>query len=141
MTTASGSMPGRFIEDLTWPEAESWLARGAPLLVPGGAAAKEQGHHLPLKDDLLKYNRRDTEWKFEDLAAIVSAPGGLPEGRSYEVGRSLFQVANCVACHKLGDVGQLNIGPDLSKLDEKKLAPESILHIHRHSPISDNPQR
>jgi len=37
--------------DLTWPEAEAWLAQGAPVLVPIGAAAKEHGHHLPLDTD------------------------------------------------------------------------------------------
>ena len=30
----------------------------------------------------------------------------------------MFQVANCVACHKLNGVGQ-ELGPDLAKYDEK----------------------
>ena len=46
-------MAGVWLEDLTWPEAASWLGRGAPVLVPVGAAAKEHGPHLPLKTDLL----------------------------------------------------------------------------------------
>lgn len=46
-------MTGVWLEDLTWPEAASWLARGAPVVVPVGAAAKEHGPHLPLKTDLL----------------------------------------------------------------------------------------
>lgn len=37
--------------DLTWPEAKARLERGAPVLVPIGAAAKEHGHHLPLDTD------------------------------------------------------------------------------------------
>ena len=46
-------MAGVWLEDLTWPEAESWFGRGALVLVPVGAAAKEHGRHLPLKTDLL----------------------------------------------------------------------------------------
>lgn len=44
---------GVWLEDLTWPEAAAWFGRGAPLLVPIGAAAKEHGHHLPLCTDYL----------------------------------------------------------------------------------------
>jgi putative heme-binding domain-containing protein len=78
---------------------------------------------LPLKDELLKYTSRNTEWKFEQLIELVSP---LPHGRSFEVGRNLFKVANCVACHKLNDEGH-NLGPDLTKLDEKKHTTAFIL--------------
>jgi putative heme-binding domain-containing protein len=37
----------------------------------------------------------------------------------------MFQVANCVACHRLGGVGS-EIGPDLAKLDPK-LKPAEVL--------------
>jgi creatinine amidohydrolase len=46
-------MAGVWLEDLTWPEAEEWFARGALVLLPIGAIAKEHGHHLPLKTDFL----------------------------------------------------------------------------------------
>lgn len=46
-------MAGVWLEDLTWPEAESWFARDAIVLLPIGAIAKEHGHHLPLKTDFL----------------------------------------------------------------------------------------
>jgi creatinine amidohydrolase len=44
---------GVWLEDLTWPEAKAWFERGALVLVPIGAAAKEHGRHLPLKTDLV----------------------------------------------------------------------------------------
>jgi len=46
-------MKGAWLEDLTWPEAKEWIERGAPVVVPVGAIAKEHGHHLPLKTDFL----------------------------------------------------------------------------------------
>jgi len=44
---------GRFIEDLTWPEVADAFRAGVPVIVPVGAAAKEHGHHLPMKTDWL----------------------------------------------------------------------------------------
>src|SRR5260370_6481394 len=38
----------------------------------------------------------------------------------------MFEVANCVACHKLNGVGQ-EFGPDLTKLDPKLQKPSEIL--------------
>jgi creatinine amidohydrolase len=46
-------MKGAWLEDLTWPEAKEWIDRGAPVIVPIGAIAKEHGHHLPLNTDFL----------------------------------------------------------------------------------------
>ena len=47
-------------------------------------------------------------------------------GRSYEVGKELFKVASCVACHRINNEGQ-QYGPDLTKLDAKKHNPEHLL--------------
>jgi len=71
-------------------------------------------HPLPAVDELLKTNRPRKEWKFEDLAPAVESLAG----RSFANGRQMFQVANCVACHKLNGVGT-EIGQDLTKLDPK----------------------
>ncbi|MFV2065919.1 MAG: c-type cytochrome, partial [Pirellulales bacterium] len=49
-----------------------------------------------------------------------------PPGRSFEVGKQLFTVATCVACHQLDNEGDV-FGPDLAKLDEKKHTTEHIL--------------
>jgi putative heme-binding domain-containing protein len=80
-------------------------------------------HPLPVRDDMLKLLARNTEWKFDDLIGSVSP---LPPGRSHEVGRNLFKVASCTACHKLGKEGQ-EIGPDLTKIEPMKQTTEHIL--------------
>ena len=69
---------------------------------------------------------RGREWKLSELASAVQP---LPEGRAFMVGKQLFKVANCVACHKLNNEGRV-FGPDLAKLgsvDKKKHTPQYIL--------------
>jgi len=46
-------MAGVWLEDLTWPEAKQWFERGALVLLPLGAIAKEHGRHLPFNTDFL----------------------------------------------------------------------------------------
>jgi putative heme-binding domain-containing protein len=75
-------------------------------------------HPLPIKDALLADRRPRTEWKVDDLASAV---GELKSGRSYSNGKHMFQVANCVACHKLEGAGN-TFGPELAKLDPKMQA-------------------
>ena len=53
MTTASGSRPRRFVEDLTWPEVAAAFRADVPVVIPIGAIAKEHGRHLPMKTDWL----------------------------------------------------------------------------------------
>jgi putative heme-binding domain-containing protein len=77
---------------------------------------------MTIKDDLLKDRRPRTEWKYDDLAAAAREL----KARSYANGKSMFQVATCISCHKLEGVGQ-EFGPDLTKLDAKIQAPEEIL--------------
>ena len=79
---------------------------------------------LPLRDELLASVGRNTEWKYDDLIGDVAK---LSAGRSsYEVGRKLFTVANCVGCHKLGGEGR-ELGPDLTKLEPAKQTAEHLL--------------
>jgi putative heme-binding domain-containing protein len=80
-------------------------------------------HPLPPADELLKFNRPRKEWKFEDLAAAVEQ---LDSGRSFSNGKQMFQVASCVACHKMNGVGT-EIGPDLTKIEPKLQKPIEIL--------------
>jgi putative heme-binding domain-containing protein len=86
-------------------------------------AAYLTANPMPLQDELLTYMSRNTDWKFKDLIASVSP---LPHGRSFDVGKKLFSVGNCVACHKMNGIGQ-ELGPDLTKLDPKKKTTEHIL--------------
>ncbi|MCG8653887.1 MAG: PA14 domain-containing protein [Pirellulales bacterium] len=78
---------------------------------------------LPIKDELLKFNTRTHAWKYDELAGEVKE---LPPGRSWEVGRELFKVASCAACHRLAGEGSV-FGPDLAKLTDKKHSTEAIL--------------
>jgi len=78
---------------------------------------------LEIRDDLLKFISRDTDWKYDDLIAKFSP---LPKDRSFEVGRNLFRAANCVGCHQFGGEGHA-LGPDLAKMDNKKHTVDHIL--------------
>jgi creatinine amidohydrolase len=44
-------MLGRYLETMTWPEAEKALQSFPVLMLPLGARSKEHGHHLPLNND------------------------------------------------------------------------------------------
>jgi creatinine amidohydrolase len=46
-------VPGVLLEDLTWIDAEARLTPEALVVIPIGAAAKEHGPHLLLKNDLI----------------------------------------------------------------------------------------
>ncbi len=46
-------MHSRYLDTLTWPEAEAALHELPTVLVPLGARTKEHGHHLPLNNDWL----------------------------------------------------------------------------------------
>ena len=80
-------------------------------------------HPMEIQDDLLKSVGRNTQWNYDDLIAEVKS---MPAGRSYDVGKNLFKVANCVGCHKLNDEGK-ELGPDLTKLEPKKQTLEYLL--------------
>ncbi|HUG90102.1 MAG TPA: HEAT repeat domain-containing protein, partial [Planctomycetaceae bacterium] len=67
----------------------------------------------PARDEMLKHIRPRTEWKLADLEPDLAH---LEHGRSFGGGKQMFQVANCVGCHKLNGVGNV-FGPDLAKLD------------------------
>src|SRR5262249_15973873 len=82
-------------------------------------------HPLPAVDDLLKYNRPRKEWKYEELAGAVAH---LDQGRSFSNGKQMFQVANCVACHRMNGTGYEH-GPDLTKLDPKLKSVEILRDI------------
>jgi len=93
---------------------------------PEGYLAKNP---LPVRDELLKFNRPRTEWKLEELADAVKemeAKGG----RNFTTGKQMFTVATCIACHKFGGQGN-EFGPDLAKLDAKdfKNALDVTMHI------------
>jgi len=73
MTSAQRPLSkGVLLEDLTWVEAAKVLTPDAVVVIPLGAAAKEHGPHLKLKNDWLiaDYLRR----RVIESAAVVVAP-------------------------------------------------------------------
>ncbi len=73
-------------------------------------------------DELLKFTKPRQEWKLDDLLPSLA---DLNKSRSYTTGKQVFQSANCIACHRMNNVGY-EIGPDLTKLDPKH-TPADIL--------------
>ncbi len=63
---------GILLEDLTWVEAERILTRDAIIVLPIGAASKEHGPHLKLKNDLIlaEYFKK----RVLESANVVMAP-------------------------------------------------------------------
>jgi putative heme-binding domain-containing protein len=78
-------------------------------------------HPMDIRDEMLKLNRPRKEWKLEELAAELTNL----KGRSFGNGKQIFTVANCIACHRLNNVGT-QFGPELDKLDPK-LTPKDVL--------------
>ncbi len=72
---------------------------------------------LQPRDALLRDRRPRTEWTYADLASPVEEMSHSG-GRKFASGRQLFTLANCVACHRLENKGNV-FGPDLTKLDPK----------------------
>lgn len=63
---------GTLLEDLTWNEAELALTRDTVVVIPLGAAAKEHGPHLRLKNDLLLAEH--FKQRLLEAADVVVAP-------------------------------------------------------------------
>ncbi len=74
-------------------------------------------------DPALESRRPRTEWILDDFSASLSELG---HGRNFTNGKKMFEVAACVGCHRLNDVGA-EFGPDLAKLDPM-LKPLDVLH-------------
>jgi len=72
MSNAQSSPKGVLLEDLTWIEAEQGLTPNTVIVIPLGAAAKEHGPHLPLKNDLIlaEYLKQ----RVLEISSVVVAP-------------------------------------------------------------------
>lgn len=83
--TDLGTDSGRFLEDLTWPEVAAAFKADMPVIIPIGAAAKEHGHHLPMKTDwlLARALAEGTAAKLPVLIAPIVPFGYYPVFRAY----------------------------------------------------------
>jgi len=90
------------------------------------APAYMAAHPLEMKDDLLKYLGRNTDWQLDDLKGDVMHLAH--RANNFAVGESLFKAAACIGCHKLNNQGN-NIGPDLTKLPPEYSKVDVLEHI------------
>lgn len=81
---------------------------------------------LEMKDELLKYLGRNTDWQLDDLKGDVMHLAH--RSNSFPVGQQLFRAAACVGCHKLNGQGS-NVGPDLTKLPAEYSKVDVLEHI------------
>ena len=77
------------------------------------------------QDEMLLDMGRNREWKVADLTSSIQSISG---DRSFTVGKELFRMTTCFACHQMGGEGNA-IGPDLVKLDEKLTAIDILKSI------------
>lgn len=78
-------IPGAYLGELTWPEAETRLKEAPMVIIPFGAGAKEHGPHLPMNADavVMEYLCRKA---VEALPVIVAPPilhGWFPPFRDF----------------------------------------------------------
>jgi putative heme-binding domain-containing protein len=78
-------------------------------------------HPMVAQDQMLKNRRPRTAWTLADLEPRVQAL----TSPSFENGRRMFQVANCIGCHRLDGQG-VQFGADLTKLDPKYTSSEIL---------------
>ncbi|MDA1232810.1 MAG: PA14 domain-containing protein, partial [Planctomycetota bacterium] len=90
------------------------------------SAAYVTANKLEMKDDLLKYLGRNTDWQLSDLKGDVMHLSH--RANSFAVGQQLFRAAACIGCHKLNNQGN-NIGPDLTKLPPEYSKVDVLEHI------------
>jgi putative heme-binding domain-containing protein len=89
-------------------------------------AAYFAANKLEMKDDLLKYLGRNTDWQLDDLKGDVMHLAH--RANNFAVGQQLFKAAACVGCHKLNGQGN-NVGPDLTKLPPEYSKVDVLEHI------------
>jgi putative heme-binding domain-containing protein len=78
-------------------------------------------HPLVAEDEMLRDRRPRTAWTLADLEPRVQALASP----SFDNGRRMFQVANCIGCHRLDGQGT-QFGADLTKLDPKYTSTEIL---------------
>lgn len=90
------------------------------------SAAYLAANKLEMKDDLLTYLGRNTDWQLDDLKGDVMHLAH--RANNFAVGQQLFKAAACVGCHKLNGQGN-NVGPDLTKLPPEYSKVDVLEHI------------
>ena len=135
-----GKLKGLYLEDLTWPEAETAFREYTVAVLPVGARTKEHGFHLPLKNDFVIAEylaRRVTEScrvitlptvPYGYYPAFVEYPGSvnLPKKLFRD---TICEICRSIAAHGLKRIYVLNTGISTNtplKLARRKLLVEGI---------------
>ncbi|MDH3717640.1 MAG: creatininase family protein, partial [Planctomycetota bacterium] len=134
-------MQGRYLEKLSWPEAEVALRESAVVVLPIGAGSKEHGLHLPLNTDWL-LAQYFVDRVLQDVPALALPTlnyGYYPAFREYpgsiDIQRDTFtatvvDIAQSVARHGARRFYVLNTGISTNWALEparQKLATENIV--------------
>ena len=87
--TGGGSVPaersGVYLGELTWTDAERWLAEAPLVILPFGAGAKEHGPHLPMNADAVVMDLL-CRTAVDSLPVVVAPPilhGWFPAFRGF----------------------------------------------------------
>jgi creatinine amidohydrolase len=139
-------MHSRFIETLTWPEAEQALTELPTVLLPVGARTKEHGQHLPLNNDWLiaEYLARRVAERTPVLVMPTVQYGHYPAFLEYpgsvSLRRDVFRDVVIDICHSLIKQGAkrfyvLNTG--ISTLKPLTAARETLLAAGARVELTD----
>jgi len=120
-TYAAMTMPGLFIDTLTWPQVESALSSYDTIVVPVGASCKEHGSHLPLNTDwvIAEYLARQVAEACRVMVVPTVGYGYYPAFTEYpgsvNIGAEAFRDLICDICqsfarHGIGKFYVLNTG-------------------------------
>lgn len=138
-------MKGVWLEELAWPEAKAWFDKGAPVVIPIGAASKAHGPHLPLKTDAL--TARALADRLIERLPLVAAPvlgfGFYPAFTAFAGSQHLtadtfkkvvHELIGNFTAHGVRRIVLLNTGVSTEKpLDEvaaaEKMADIALLHM------------
>lgn len=94
--------------------------------ISGDSLLTSSGHDLA--NNLPRPEGPGRNWEVDSALALVQ--GGLND-RNYEDGKNMFLAVRCGTCHRVGNVGNGDIGPDLTQLGNRfsyKDMLEAIIH-------------
>lgn len=110
LTFTAPTDPGEYPYVCTFPR--HWMRMYGVMVVVDDLDAWQKQPVIPR--DPIGSNRHFVQaWKVGDFQELL--PAGL-RGRTNRIGEKLFVEATCAQCHKLGEVGVGQVGPDLSSV-------------------------
>lgn len=146
---AATKQKGILLEDLTWQEAETYLRRETVVVIPIGAASKEHGPHLKLKNDwlLAEYFKAEVLKSADVLVAPTVNYNYYPAFQEYPGSISLRLQTACDlmvdVCQSLARYGPLKfyaLNTGISTIQPLELAAQILAKEGIQLRYSDLPQ-